>query len=128
MHIPCVGRYQYVQRAVTTFFAMQTKDDRLLESVSNIYEAIPKADICVHYSIKWNYSGSEEHAMDLLNRFLEELSQLKGAKSVLLLSGGGKKKKLDTIKVIPDPSCSCVPLRQKPSAGRIKGDLQLCTM
>ena len=91
------------RNAVTTFFAMQTKDDRLLESVSNIYEAIPNADICVHYSIKWNYSGSEEHAMDLLNKFLEELSQLKGAKSVLLLSGGGKKKKLDTIKVTPAP-------------------------
>ena len=78
---------------------MQTKDDKLLESASKIWEAIPKADVCLHYSIKWNYNGGEDKAMHQLESFLKDLDSLKGEKSVLLLSGGGKKKRLDTVKV-----------------------------
>jgi len=65
-----------------------------------IAQAIPQADICVHYSLKWNYNGGQDQAFQQLQDFLQSLGRQKGKSSVLLISGGGKKKKLDTVQVI----------------------------
>ena len=82
-------------------YSVQTngQSDFLLDSASAIHEAIPKADICVHYSLKYNYHGGVGQSFQLLQQFLRELEQRAAKCSVLLLSGGGKKKKLDTVEV-----------------------------
>ena len=78
---------------------LQTKNDKLLQSTELIARAIPDVDVCVHYSIKWNYNGGQDQAFQQLQDFLQELSRQKCKSSVLLVSGGGKKKKLDTVQV-----------------------------
>ena len=80
---------------------MQTngQSDFLLDSAAAIHEAIPKADICVHYSLKYNYRDGVDQSFQLLQQFLRVLEQRGANCSVLLLSGGGKKKKLDTVEV-----------------------------
>lgn len=70
-----------------------------MESVSEISKAIPSANICVHYSIKWNYPGAADPAFQRLKDFLSQVANVQSSRSVLLVSGGGKKKKLDTVEV-----------------------------
>ena len=83
------------------FYSVQTngQSDFLLDSTSAIHDAIPKADICVHYSLKYNYHGGVSQSFQLLQQFLRALEQREANCTVLLLSGGGKKKKLDTVEV-----------------------------
>jgi hypothetical protein len=69
-----------------------------------IAQAIPQANICVHYSLKWNYNGGQDQALQQLQEFLQTLGRQKGKNSVLLISGGGKKKKFDTVQVILMPA------------------------
>ena len=81
----------------TACIVMQTKDDKLLESVTALKEEIPRATVCVHYALKWNYGGSMEAGMDNLQTFLGQMGILDA--TVLLVSGGGKTRQLDTVEV-----------------------------
>lgn len=81
-------------------FQLQTKEDRLLDSASTILKSNPAASICVHYSLKWNYSAGVDQSFHRLQEFIKQMEALEGDHSILLVSGGGKKKKLDTIEVI----------------------------
>ncbi|KAK9824464.1 hypothetical protein WJX72_010479 [[Myrmecia] bisecta] len=77
----------------------KTKDDKLLDSAKLLKDALPDLDVCLHYSIKWNYVRSCERSLAALERFCEQAAQLEGC-SVLLVSGGGKKRQLDTVKAL----------------------------
>lgn len=104
----------FTVRQPRSLYALQTKDDQLVASAQTILKEVPEADICLHYSIKWNYNGDHSKALKSLTHFLTELDKLgskhRGSKlSVLLVSGGGKKKKLDTVKVLSDFTSSADP-------------------
>ena len=77
---------------------LQSKDDPLLQWCQEIVTALPNADICIHYSLKWNYSQNADASYRKFSKFCAALQQYKHA-SVLLVSGGGKKRKLDTVQV-----------------------------
>lgn len=76
---------------------MQKKDDNLAESVLAIKKEIPQATFCVHYALKWNYGGGVEAGMEKFHKFLDEMNILDA--TVLLVSGGGKTRQLDTVAV-----------------------------
>lgn len=76
----------------------QNKDDPLLQWCQEIATALPNADICIHYSLKWNYNQNADASFQTFSNFCTALSQHKHA-SVLLVSGGGKKRKLETVQV-----------------------------
>lgn len=62
-------------------------------------------DVCLHYSLKYNYDKTPERSLSKLLRFCQALhkqqqQQQPGAAvdvHVLLVSGGGKKKRFDTV-------------------------------
>ncbi|MEW5315863.1 MAG: hypothetical protein WDW38_007264 [Sanguina aurantia] len=54
-------------------------------------------DVCVHYSFKQQYKQTVEHSA---SRFSAFCSALPDDVDVLLVSGGGKKKKLDTVSAL----------------------------
>lgn len=80
----------------------QTKDDQLLECCKIITSAIPAAEVCVHYSLKWNYKQGVKQSFQAFADFCESLPEEKHL-TVLLVSGGGKKRKLDTVEVSQQP-------------------------
>lgn len=68
-----------------------------MESVLAIRKEVPKATFCVHYALKWNYCGGVEAGMEKFKQFLDEMSALDC--TILLVSGGGKTRQLDTVAV-----------------------------
>ncbi len=81
-----------------TAYCLQAKGDRLLEAVHALKQELPSLEVCVHYSLKWNYERSVDASFARLEALARELSLVPGA-SLLLVSGGGKKKPLDSLKV-----------------------------
>lgn len=77
---------------------VQTKEDQLLECCKAITTAIPSAEVCVHYSLKWNYKHGVDQSFEAFSDFCACLSKHERS-SILLISGGGKKRKLDTVEV-----------------------------
>jgi hypothetical protein len=69
--------------------------------VQALKQELPSLEVCVHYSLKWNYERSVDVSFARLEALAQELSLVPGA-SLLLVSGGGKKKPLDSLKVSPD--------------------------
>lgn len=94
--LPFLKEQQFSRVNITN----KTKDDNLLQSTAMIAQAIPHANVCVHYSLKWNYNGGQDQAFQHLQEFLQALGQQKCMTSVLLVSGGGKKKRLDTVQAL----------------------------
>jgi len=83
----------------------KSKEDNLLESVSILRQECPNLDICVHYSIKYNYLRSPPQSLARLTTFLEALEAYNQEEkstqcSVLLVSGSGKRKGLDTLSAL----------------------------
>ena len=74
------------------------KSDPLVEWCQTILLAVPTADVCIHYSLKWNYIKDADRSFQELSSFSSAAAKLDNA-SILLISGGGKKRKLDTVKV-----------------------------
>lgn len=74
----------------------KSKDDNLLESVAILQEEIPGLDICVHYSVKYNYHRSPQHTFTTLTTFLETIES-RGGCSVLVVTGSGKRKGMDSV-------------------------------
>ena len=68
-----------------------------MEIVLAIRKEVPKASFCVHYALKWNYCGGVEAGMQRFTEFLDEMTTLNC--TVLLVSGGGKTRQLDTVAV-----------------------------
>ena len=85
---------------------MQTKEDQLLECCRIITSAVPSAEVCIHYSLKWNYNQSVEQSFQAFTDFSAMLSKEKHS-SMLLVSGGGKKRKLDSVEVSSCISATC---------------------
>ena len=81
---------------------LQTKDDDLLGSCRALCRALPSADVCLHYSLKWNYHTNAERSFKAFQQFCADTAALDGKASVMLVSGGGKKRKLDTVGVGSD--------------------------
>lgn len=63
-----------------------------------VKKEIPDADVCIHYSLKWNHKGGQEGALDRFKQFFHHLKGFDG--SILLISGSGKKKSIDTVDVM----------------------------
>ena len=55
----------------------------------------------MHYSLKWNYHTNVERSFDAFQQFCADMAALDAKVSVMLVSGGGKKRKLDTVGVGP---------------------------
>jgi hypothetical protein len=93
----------------------KSNDDQLLQSAALLQANIAGLDLCVHYSLKYNYNRSPAATLSKLQTFHNELQQIflqaeqEPAESssqvqqqqqrchVLLISGGGKKKAFDTV-------------------------------
>ena len=71
----------------------------MLGSCRAICHAIPGADVCAHYSLKWNYRKNVERSYEAFKQFCTDMAALDGRNTVMLVSGGGKKRKLDTVGV-----------------------------
>ena len=78
---------------------LQTKEDDLLGSCRTILRAVSGAEVCAHYSLKWNYHTNVEHTYEAFQAFCTSMAALDGRAAVMLVSGGGKKRKLDTVGV-----------------------------
>ena len=78
---------------------MQRKEDPLHETVKTLCSKLSKPDVCVHYSLKYKYAGGADQSFQAFQDFCSGLAALDGQVSVLVVSGGGKKKKLDTVQV-----------------------------
>lgn len=94
-----------------------------MENACFLSRSLGKVDICVHYSLKWNYEGGVEPAYSTLKSFLHHLEAAPGDQSVLLVSGGGKKKRFETVEVFHDVSFYCTPngLKHQPHDRRHAG-------
>ncbi|BDA42017.1 hypothetical protein COCOBI_02-8180 [Coccomyxa sp. Obi] len=90
----------------------KTKEDQLLECCRIISSAVPSAEICVHYSLKWNYSQSVEQSFQAFANFCATLAEDKQS-SMLLVSGGGKKRKLDSVEAL-QRAAACESIRAAP--------------
>ena len=77
--------------------SVQRKEDNLMESVLAIKKEVPQATFCVHYALKWNYHGGVDAGMEKFRQFLDEMTTLDC--TVLLVSGGGKTRQLDSVAV-----------------------------
>ena len=69
------------------------------DTVKMLCSKLSRPDICVHYSLKNQYAGGADQSFQAFQSFCRELATLDGHVSVLVVSGGGKKKKLDTVQV-----------------------------
>ena len=76
--------------------ANKVKNDNLLESAKNIIRVMPEADVCVHYSLKYNSQKSVEQSFTYFNGFLLKAEEI-GVKEVMIISGSGDKKALNTV-------------------------------
>ena len=98
-------RVRFLQSWGVTAFNLVNKhrSDPVLDWVDTIQNECPDADICAHYSLKYNKvprKGPEQHA-ELLQNFLEESK----ANEMLLVSGSGKSNVWNTLQAleyIPD--------------------------
>lgn len=72
------------------------KDEDLLRSVKLLRREIADVDISVHYSLRHNYHGNQRKGQQALGAFCQELEHIGGC-SVLLVSGSGKKRPLNTV-------------------------------
>lgn len=71
----------------------------LLGRASLLHESLPDAHICVHYSVNANYCGGPEAGFAALTAFCRQLSELPRC-SLLLVSGGGARKRLDSLRAL----------------------------
>ena len=76
--------------------ANKVKNDNLLESAKNIIRIMPTADVCIHYSLKYNTQKSVEQSFSYFNGFLTKAEEM-GVKEVMIISGSGDKKALNTV-------------------------------
>lgn len=87
--------------AVPTIFnrfnlANKVKNDNLLASAKNIINIMPAANVCVHYSLKYNTQKSVEQSFSYFNGFLSKAEEM-GVAEILVISGSGDKKALNTV-------------------------------
>jgi hypothetical protein len=66
-----------------------------------VCRAVLGAEVCVHYSLKWNYHMNMERSYKAFKAFCNDMAAMEGQASIMLVSGGGKKRKLDTVGVRP---------------------------
>jgi hypothetical protein len=76
--------------------ANKVKNDNLLASAKNIINIMPAANVCVHYSLKYNTQKSVEQSFSYFNGFLSKAEQM-GVAEILVISGSGDKKALNTV-------------------------------
>jgi hypothetical protein len=99
--LPFLRAHHHLFRGVN--ITNKSKDDDLLESVSILQQELPNLDVCVHYSIKFNYFRSPAVTQTRLTAFLESLETRNNREStcsVLLVSGSGKRKGLDSLSAL----------------------------
>lgn len=71
-------------------------------SIANkIIEIVPEADICMHYSMKYNSARTLEEAVEKFGSFLTKAESI-GIRSVLLVSGGGEKKSVNSLTLLQE--------------------------
>jgi len=74
----------------------KAKGDSLMQSIKYLKQQCPSSDVCVHYSLKFNSAKSEEYTVENFVTFCEQADALR-CDSVLLVSGGGPKKKVNSL-------------------------------
>eukprot|EP00877_Chromochloris_zofingiensis_P013614 jgi/Chrzof1/8506/Cz03g13180.t1 len=86
------------------------KDD-LLDCIKQLRVAVPSIDIAVHYSIKYNYSRSYDAAYAKFQQFCQDVREYigPGQGHVLLVSGGGKKRKLECVGALQRAAADTMP-------------------
>jgi hypothetical protein len=105
----------------------KSDQDQLLDTVSTLQAQLPDVDVCVHYSIKYNYQKSVTASLQRLQQFCVDFQQQLAAHPsscghVLLVSGGGKKRALETVSALQQLSEG--PVKPTPgvsAAGRSRG-------
>jgi hypothetical protein len=78
-------------------------DDDLIGAVQALTSGMDGLDICVHYSVKYNYDRSPAAAAARLEAFYTKLQSCcppSNKLSLLIVSGGGQKKRFDSISAV----------------------------
>lgn len=117
--IPFLRKHNITRLNITN----KSQDDNLLQTAQLLKQAIPGVDLCIHYSIKYNYDRTPDITFSKLQKLCTQLQQevqqqtlqapaaVTAAANVqqqttttqpatchmLLVSGGGKKKRFDTV-------------------------------
>jgi hypothetical protein len=79
---------------------LTNKNDRdtLVADVAVLKQHVPDIDVCAHFSIKYNYHRDPDVCLQRIRSFLDGVNaELPEASHVLLVSGGGKKRRFDTV-------------------------------
>lgn len=76
--------------------ANKVKNDNLLESAKNIMKVMPSANVCAHYSLKYNSVKSVDLSFTKFEKFLSDAEAI-GVSEVMVISGSGDKKALNTV-------------------------------
>lgn len=81
---------------------MQKPGDDLIGWAETVANTISQPDICIHWSIKQNYSGAAGKAHASLQRFCDALPATASHDKwpVLLVSGGGAKRQYNTVSAL----------------------------
>lgn len=76
--------------------ANKVKNDNLLASATNILNVMPSANVCIHYSLKYNSQKSIDQSFVSFNNFLSKAEKM-GVAEILIISGSGDKKAFNTV-------------------------------
>ena len=76
--------------------ANKVKNDNLLASAKNIMNVMPAANVCVHYSLKYNSQKSVDESFAYFSGFVSKAEQM-GVAEILIISGSGDKKAFNTV-------------------------------
>jgi hypothetical protein len=73
--------------------ANKVKNDSLLPSAKNIIDVMPSANVCIHYSLKYNSQKSVDQSFAYFEGFLSKAEAI-GVSEIMIISGSGDKKAL----------------------------------
>jgi hypothetical protein len=73
--------------------ANKVKNDCLLPSAKNIIDVMPSANVCIHYSLKYNSQKSVDQSFAYFEGFLSKAEAI-GVSEIMIISGSGDKKAL----------------------------------
>lgn len=92
---PLLGASKLQSQSIFNRFnlANKVKNDNLLPSAKNIIDLMPSANVCIHYSLKYNNMKSVDQSFAYFEGFLKKAEAI-GVSEVMILSGSGEKKAL----------------------------------
>ena len=76
--------------------ANKVKNDNILVSAKNIIDVMPSANVCIHYSLKYNSQKTVNQSFAYFSGFLTKAENM-GVAEVMIVSGSGDKKAFNAV-------------------------------